>query len=220
MSGRHNHVPIDRLTALAFTARAPMDAVLLDATAAAPDHDLEALDHISACDRCSRQFARLTVDADGMREAAFAEADAIFDDGMLEAQRMRILDRLAHIGQAARVLRFPARTREAVMPVSVGSRRWVSVAAAAGLIIGLLAGQMLHFVPGWDVATHRDTTALLQAPRTAGPVLMPAASPSLSDDELLAQITEAVVIKSAAFRTLDALTPLGSAGDFRDPMGR
>ncbi len=69
---------------------------------------------------------------------------------MLDAQRTRILDRLAHLGQAARVLRFPRRTaRSRRCRSSTGSRRWVSVAAAAGLIIGLVAGQLLHFVP-WE----------------------------------------------------------------------
>ena len=42
------------------------------------------------------------------RDAAQAEADALFDDRTLDAQRARILDRIAHLGHHARVIRFPA----------------------------------------------------------------------------------------------------------------
>jgi hypothetical protein len=208
---RDNHVSQDRLTALAFVARAPQS-----------EQDQHALAHLSRCERCAGELARLTVEADALRDAAFAQVDAVFDDAMLDAQRSRILDRLAHLGQAARVLRFPSRTREVAMPVSQGNRRWVSVAAAAGLIIGLLAGQMLHFVPAWDRASHRDGgPSLLQAPgrpNTQPPASNPANSDA--DDQLLAEIDEAVVVRSAAFRTLDALIPLGSASDFRETGGR
>ena len=208
MNVRHHHVPIDRLTALAFVARAPES-----------EGDQQAMTHITGCQRCSAELARLTIEADTLRDAACAAADEVFDEAMLDAQRTRILDRLAHLGQAARVLRFPARTREVTMPVSVGSRRWVSVAAAAGLIIGLVAGQLVHFVPGLDIASHRENAAL-QAP-SRQPVMVPAGlgnAQSLSDDELLAEIDEAVQARAVAFRAMDALTPI--AGDFHDPIGR
>ena len=41
------------------------------------------------------------------RAAACAEADAHFDDRALEAQRHKILARLAHLGHPAKVIRFP-----------------------------------------------------------------------------------------------------------------
>jgi hypothetical protein len=212
MNARDNHVSLDRLTAMAFVARAPES-----------EQDQPALAHLSRCERCAGDLARLTMEADALRGAAFAEADAVFDDGMLDTQRTRILDRLAHLGQVARVLRFPARTREVAMPVSTANRRWVSVAAAAGLIIGLVAGQMLHFVPAWERASTREPGPSLQQapvrqPAAAGPAT--ASGRRLSGDELLAEIDEAVVLRSAAFPTLDALMPIGSAGDPRDPLGR
>jgi hypothetical protein len=203
MSARSNHVPIDRLTALAFVARAPEDA-----------QDRQVLTHISSCDRCAAQLARLTADATRLRSVAFDEADAVFDDAMLEGQRGRILDRLASLGQAARVLRFPRRHREVAMPVSTGTRRWVSVAAAAGLIIGLLAGQVIHFVP-WGTA-RRDAATSLQAPsHQTDPSLIPAAVATVSDEQLLDEIEAAVQLRRAhSLRALDALTP--TAGDFRE----
>ena len=105
-------------------------------------------------------------------------ADAVFDDARLETQRVRILDRLATLGQAARVLYFPNRTaREVTMPGASGSRRWVSVAAAAGLIIGLVAGQLLRLVPWEGSGSRRDAALTVQVSRTTTGVV-PATSQS------------------------------------------
>ena len=194
-SGRDGHVSADRLTALALLTRAPEDG-----------HDQQALAHVQRCQACAAALARFTADADVLRDAAFAEADALFDETRLEAQRSRILDRLAQMGHAARVLRFPARNREAAMPAPTGSRRWVSVAAAAGLIIGLLAGQLVHLIP-WDARDRSQTISSIRQP----PVLVPASnggSRALSDDELLDEIEAAVQVRRAhSLRALDEITP-------------
>ena len=47
MSARTSHVPIDRLTALAFVVRAP------------DQDDQQALQHVAECERCAAQLARL-----------------------------------------------------------------------------------------------------------------------------------------------------------------
>ena len=39
------------------------------------------------------------------------------------------------------------------------SRRWISAAAAAGLLVGLLTGQLLHVMPG-DNWVHPERTSL------------------------------------------------------------
>jgi hypothetical protein len=198
MTVRGSCVPFDRLTALALAAQAP-----------GTDHDRQLLAHVSACESCAARLADLTVQMETLRDAAWQEADAAFDDAMLEAQRGKILARLANLGKAARVLRFPARMRDASMPVSPISRRWVSVAAAAGLIIGLVAGQLLHFVP-WESQLHRPGGQLqVSAPRPqAGIIVQSAAVVSLSDDELLDEIDEAMELRRAPnLRALDAFTP-------------
>jgi hypothetical protein len=210
MSVRDSHVPLDRLTALALVGRAPEG-----------EPDRSALAHVTHCGECANELARLTAVSDEWREAAVAEVDALFDAASLDAQKSRILDRLAHLGQVARVLPFPTRTREIAMPVTTGSRRWISVAAAAGLIIGLVAGQLLQFAP-LDRVAVRDQVSM-QAPGRAGaPALVPAAAstPLLSDDELLDEIEAAVQLRRAqSLRALDALTP--TASEFRDwSLGR
>jgi hypothetical protein len=210
MSVREPHVPLDRLAALALVGRAPEG-----------EPDRSALAHVTHCAQCGDELARLTAVSDEWRETAVAEVDAIFDAGSLETQRSRILDRLAHLGQVARVLPFPTRTREIVMPVATGSRRWISVAAAAGLIIGLVAGQLLQFAP-LDRTIARDQVTMQAPGRASAPTILPAAAsaPLLSDDELLDEIEAAVQLRRAqSLRALDALTP--TASEFRDwSLGR
>ena len=202
MSGPNSHLSADRLTALALIARAP-----------GAEQDAEALAHVAGCPACTAALAGFTADADTLRDAAMAETDAVFDDARLEAQRSRILDRLAQMGHAARVLRFPARSREAAMPVTTGTRRWVSVAAAAGLIIGLLAGQLVHLLP-WDSRSDRDAiSSSLQSSGRQSPILVPASMTghALSDDELLDEIEAAVQVRRAhSLRALDELTPVAT----------
>ena len=210
MSARTSHVPIDRLTALAFVVRAPEG-----------DQDEQALRHVAECERCAAELARLTVDADEWRDAAIAEADAVFDDARLETQRVRILDRLATLGQAARVLYFPNRTaREVTMPGASGSRRWVSVAAAAGLIIGLVAGQLLRLVPWEGSGSRRDAALTVQVSRTTTGVVPATSQSTMSDEQFLDEIEAALQARRAhSLRALDALTP--TAADLQDfPLGQ
>jgi len=192
-------MPFDRLTALALTAHAPQS-----------DHDRLLLAHVTACADCAAKFSALTGQVDALREVAFQEADAAFDDAFLDAQRSKILDRLSHLGKAARVLRFPARSREAAMPVSPISRRWISVAAAAGLIIGLVTGQLIHLVP-WDTELHRSalTQGPVLAPRGSGPIVVQVSSTvaASTDEDLLDEIDEAMERRAISLRALDAFTP-------------
>lgn len=202
MTGARSCVPADRLAAFALAA-----------DASAGEHDRELLDHVAGCSSCATRLADLTREFDQLRDAAWQEADAVFDDAALESQRGRILARLAHLGHAARVLRFPGRTREVAMPVSPIGRRWLSIAAAAGLLIGLVAGQLIHFVP-WDTRLHRTAppaqTVGTPARGSAGPILVQASSnlPAATDEELLDEIDEAMQLRRAAtLRALDAFTP-------------
>jgi anti-sigma factor RsiW len=204
MTGRGHHIPIDHLTALAFVARAQEDV----SADGADDH--RAFAHVAQCDECAAQLARLTLEADQLRETAFAQADGVFDDAMLDAQRTRILDRLAHLGQPARVITFPRQAREVAMPVSPSGRRWVSVAAAAGLIIGLVAGQLLHFMPSTALGSRDELAGMSGMRRFAAPVMLPASTPLpvLTEDELMEEVEAAVAVRRApSLRAIDGLTP-------------
>lgn len=204
MADRVQHIATDHLTALAFVVRAPENR--------APEvtEDQLALAHVARCDDCAARFATLVTSADAVRDVAFAASDEMFDDTMLDAQRTRILDRLAHLGQAARVLAFPRRPREASMPVASNGRRWISVAAAAGLIIGLVAGQMLHFLPVGTVPLRDDSASMQGIERSGRPAIVPASAtfPVLSDDELMEEVERAIEARRApSLRAIDGFTP-------------
>ncbi len=140
------------------------------------------------------------------RTAAHAEADAHFDGRALEAQRHKILARLAHLGHTAKVIRFPLAS-PVETPVPSVNRRWISVAAAAGLIVGLLGGQIVHLV---RQSTRRlAPMATSMAPSaSSGTGYVPARLSLSQDDGLLGEVDFAVQVRSAnELRTLDELTP-------------
>jgi hypothetical protein len=140
------------------------------------------------------------------RTAACAEADAHFDERALDTQRHKILSRLAHLGHPARVIRFP-RLPQGELPQRPINRRWISVAAAAGLLIGLLGGQLVHILPQPTRRLAPMATSIApSAPSRTGPAFVPAAAPL--DDGLLGEIDLAVQRRSAGeLRVLDELTP-------------
>lgn len=140
------------------------------------------------------------------RAAACAEADAHFDDRALETQRHKILARLEHLGHPAKVIIFP-KAGYGENPAAHVNRRWISVAAAAGLIIGLLGGQLVHLVPQQrrlsPMATSMAPSAPTDAPR---PKIVPVST--AVDDRFLEEIDLAMQVRGAAeLRALDEFTP-------------
>jgi hypothetical protein len=140
------------------------------------------------------------------RAAACAEADAHFDERALEAQRHKILARLAHLGHPAKVIRFP---KAGVIEAPTGrvSRRWISVAAAAGLIIGLVGGQLVQFIPQSDRRPSPMAATTAPDAVASGPAFVPI-SASL-DDGLLGEVELVMNVRIAnELRALDDFTPL------------
>ena len=121
------------------------------------------------------------------RAAACAEADAHFDERALETQRHKILARLAHLGHPARVIRFP-RAPYGELPTPSVNRRWLSVAAAAGLLIGILGGQFVHLVP----AQTRRLAPMATSIAPSAPARPAFVQTVAADDEFLGEIDYAV----------------------------
>ena len=154
-----------------------------------------------------RDISELDQDAalEAYRAAACAEADAHFDERALETQRHKILDRLAHLGHPARVIRFP-KAGHVEVPEGGVNRRWISVAAAAGLIIGLLGGQLVHLVPQNTRRLAPMATSIGPSAPTA-PVFVPISASA--DDGLLGEVELAMESRIATeLRALDDFTPL------------
>jgi hypothetical protein len=140
---------------------------------------------------------------DAYRAAACAEADAHFDDRALEAQRHKILARLAHLGHPAKVIRFP-KAPSGELPAPGVNRGWLTVAAAAGLIIGVLGGQVVNLVPARNGRPAPLAISNGPASGSRAAYLQTAAS---ADDGLLGEIDYALQLQSAAeLRVLDELT--------------
>ena len=139
------------------------------------------------------------------RAAACAEADAHFDERALETQRHKILARLAHLGHPAKVIRFP-RAIYGKLPSPSVNRRWISVAAAAGLIIGILGGQFVHLVPSQTRRMAPMATSIAPS-APSRPTFVQTAAPI--DDGFLGEIDNAVQLRTPAeLRALDELTLL------------
>ena len=80
------------------------------------------------------------------------------------------------------------------------------MAAAAGLLIGLLGGQLVHIVP--PPTRRLAPMATTIAPSAARPDVVPALVTYPQDDGLLDEVDFAVQMRSVSeLRALDELTP-------------
>ena len=116
--------------------------------------------HLQTCGPCEHRFRMLTA----LLEAIPKEADAgfrdVFTPERLQAQRARIGHRLAQLVGAvepARVLAFPF-SCQPLRQFDIGPGRWIAAAAAIGLLLGVTAGQLIHYHPA-GTASAADTAA-------------------------------------------------------------
>jgi hypothetical protein len=162
--------------------------------------------HLARCQDCASRYAAFASWFDRTADDARREADAAFSDDRLKAQRAAILDTLERVAGPARILAFPA-----AAPLSVARRpalRWTSLAAAAGLILGVTLGYFVH-LPLVD-----------RAPRTASidgaqPALVTRATPgprparaAFNEEDFLVEIDAALTGPAIReLQAIDALTP-------------
>ena len=100
--------------------------------------------HLDRCDICASRAVDLGRWLDDTRELGLESADAAFTPEQLTAQRAQILRKLEQLDEPARVISFPRHTSRIDEPAS-GRRvaaSWVAIAAAAGLIVGVVGGQV------------------------------------------------------------------------------
>jgi hypothetical protein len=165
------------------------------------------LQHLDSCVECQGRRADIALMLMDISQAAADEADAVFPAERLTRQHARILQRLEHEGRPGRVIAFPAgygsdayvlRTRPAM--------RWIAGAAAAGLVIGLLAGHLAH---DFSVIRPGRAAQLAIAARPAPDVpTLHAVATTISEDDFLGQIDLAIEGSgSTSLRPLDELTP-------------
>jgi hypothetical protein len=156
--------------------------------------------HLDRCEICAARAVELGRWLDEARALGLEAADEVFPPERLAAQQVQILRKLEQIDQPARVIAFPAQTRSG--QPEFGGRRvaasWVGVAAAAGLMIGVVGGQL--------------TARLSHRPAPAPPPAVATVVPSDTDgpntpvdSSLLEQDFDSIRIK--ALDAVDDLTP-------------
>jgi hypothetical protein len=160
--------------------------------------------HLESCDVCEERrasLARLLADASGV---ACAEADAVFTPERLSRQHARILERVEQEARLGRVISFPAGQGHGPTLLRVRpGMRWVAGAAAAGLVIGLLAGHLAHDLPAGGALSPSRATG------TPAVASLQAVSTTMSEEEFLGRLEVAIEGTSgSALRPLDDLTPL------------
>jgi hypothetical protein len=159
--------------------------------------------HLASCAECRAKYADFCAWLTGIRDDAIAEADVAFPVDRLVAQQAQVLRRLEAMERPARVIAFPRLSRTMTAAHS-RPQRWVAAAAAAGLIVGIAAGQMLNLRPTFNrsdfhpVAIHTAQTP--SAGRSSAPPV------NAASDEML-MYEAATRSHLPALESIDALTP-------------
>jgi len=158
-------------------------------------------EHLQSCAACSARRHDVDTFLRDASLAAEAEADAAFPPERLAKQHARILQRLANEGRAARVIAFPGHSPEGETAKPLPRTRWLAGAAAAGLVIGLVAGHMSRDLRGVRQGASPEGVVVTQLPMRTG-------NAAFLEEELLGQIEMAVASPSgSALGTLNDLTP-------------
>jgi hypothetical protein len=156
-----------------------------------------AVSHLDGCARCQARAADARRRLEATRAAAGVAADAAFSATDLDRQRRAILSRIRRGHRPARVLAFPG--HEAPGPPPRADRRWLAAAAAAGLVLGALAGQLPHLDSATPPATRIDAPAVESVRADSRPL----------EDTLLSEVDAALdPAARPELRALDALTPV------------
>jgi hypothetical protein len=98
--------------------------------------------HLDACASCRARYGDLSGWLEDIRVAAISEADEAFPADRLAAQHAAVFRRLEAAERPARVIAFPRFARPLTARTSHVSR-WITAAAAAGLIVGVGLGNLM-----------------------------------------------------------------------------
>lgn len=142
--------------------------------------------HLASCPHCQSRYAAFTDWLEHIHDDARDEAEEAFPPERLAAQQAQVMRRLEALDRPARVIMFP-RFGRPVTSTQGNAQRWVAAAAAAGLVIGLAAGQFFDvrhiFTPIRPSATGQTARANTQV-SPAGVQVLPVSSSSVSDETL------------------------------------
>lgn len=154
------------------------------------------LRHVRRCDECEQRLAVVREECADLAADVATHLDSRITSARLDRQHEIILRRLE--GHSGKVLPFPvAAHRPAPAPPY---RRWVAVAAACGLLIGVGAGRLMGPTSLVPSNAWRPTAPSVRS--------VPAGVQQETDEQMLVEIDAALTrSRTKEFRALDELTP-------------
>lgn len=154
--------------------------------------------HLDSCDECGRRALEVSRWLEDVQAIGRADADSVFSDDRLAAQRDSVMNRLAQLDRPSKVISFPAAApaaRESQV-ARRGSPGWLFAAAAAGLMIGVVTMELSHMIPFGGAQTPAPIVA------TSG---TPSPAPTVEDASLLDGVFDRPSL--GAMNALDEMTP-------------
>ena len=162
--------------------------------------------HLESCAACRERLETLRQFVESLTTASRDDFAAVYPAERLASQRQRILRRLAWtVSQhgPGRLLRFPALAPPTLATLGRATA-WLSMTAAAGLLVGLTMGQFLRVIPGQPPEPTLTETSVERAE-------LPAALQDdfvTSDEEFLQELELSLSTPQIwELSPLDALTP-------------
>jgi hypothetical protein len=145
--------------------------------------------HLSTCAECQSRYAAFTDWLERLHDDARDEAEEAFPPERLAAQQAQVMRRLEALERPARVIMFP-RFGRPVTSTQGHAQRWIAAAAAAGLVIGLAAGQFFDvrhiFAPAARTSSSQLQARVATQSQPAAPQVVPASvsTSSVSDETI------------------------------------
>jgi hypothetical protein len=166
--------------------------------------------HLASCAQCRSRYDEFTDWLERIHDDARTDADEAFPAERLAAQQAQVMRRLEALERPARIITFPRFSRP-VTSTQGHMQRWVAASAAAGLVIGLAAGQFFDIRHAFTPLQTQPTTqtARLVPSQPAGvPSVVPVSRSSVSDEALFFGADPArTSVRLSMLRSIDDITP-------------
>jgi hypothetical protein len=164
--------------------------------------------HLDGCAACRGRYDEFRAWLDALRDDADAEADAVFTNDRLAAQQAQILRRLEATERPARVIAFPRFSQPRVLGPSI-AHRWVTIAAAAGLVIGVALGQWLDLRHRFGAPTTLTNETVASPAAADEPEFVIQTTRTISDEALLSELEASLSMHPSVepLRAIDTITP-------------
>ena len=169
-------------------------------------------EHLSECQQCRSRYAAFVAWLDRIQDDARVDADEAFPAERLVTQQAQVMRRLEALERPARVIAFPKFARP-VASTQGHAQRWIAAAAAAGLVIGLAAGQLVDIRDALGGSNRRYAQQTAQSSQTAraniilpAPAVTPISANSVSDEQIFFGEHEQG-LRPTELRVMDDITP-------------